>query len=57
MIKHEKGKWNVYNESGTHQLGSHDSKEEAVKQLQAIEISKHQHEKGTTKPKRKQLGE
>jgi hypothetical protein len=56
MIKHEGNSWNVYTEDGTKKLGSHPSKQAAMKQLQAIEISKHQHEKGATKPKR-QLGQ
>lgn len=34
-------KWVVTNEDRTKVLGTHDSKESAVKQLQAIEINKH----------------
>lgn len=56
MIKHENSEWNVYTEDGKHKLGSHPDKASAMKQLQAIEISKHQHDKGATKPKKKQLG-
>jgi hypothetical protein len=37
----EKGKWKVKNEAGTKTLGTHDTKAEAEKQLQAIEINKH----------------
>lgn len=39
-IKHEDGKYNVYSEAGK-LLGSHASKADAVKQLQAIEANKH----------------
>lgn len=57
MIKKmSKDKWGVYNEAGTHLLGSHPNKESAMKQLQAIEISKHAGEPGATKPKKKQVG-
>ena len=40
-IVHRDGKWIVTNKSGTKVLGSHSNKKDAVKQLQAIEISKH----------------
>jgi hypothetical protein len=50
VIKHEDGKWCVYSESGK-KLGEHDTKAEAVDQLQAIEISKHKDEEGATQPK------
>jgi hypothetical protein len=40
-IVHENGKWLVKNEAGTKTLGTHDTEEEATKQLQAIEINKH----------------
>jgi hypothetical protein len=36
-------KWVVTNKDGTKTLGTHDSRESAVKQLQAIEASKHAH--------------
>jgi hypothetical protein len=35
--------WKVMNKKGTKTLGTHDTREKAVKQLQAIEISKAQH--------------
>lgn len=58
MIKKmSKSKWGVYTEDGSRLLGEHGSEESARKQLQAIEISKHQHDKGATKPRKKQLGE
>jgi len=40
MIAKENGKFVVKDSSGTKILGTHDTKEEAVDQLQAIEISK-----------------
>lgn len=40
MIKHEGGKYNVYDSSGSDRLGSHDTRAEAVNQIQAIEASK-----------------
>jgi hypothetical protein len=40
-IKHEGGKWKVYSKDGSKLLGTHDTEEEAQKQLAAIEISKH----------------
>lgn len=40
IIKHEKGKYNLYSHTGK-LLGSHPTREEAVSQEQAIEISKH----------------
>ncbi len=41
MIKKVGTKYNVYTEDGSKLLGSHSNHEDAVKQLQAIEISKH----------------
>lgn len=40
MIKHVGKKWVVTDSSGEKILGKHESKREAIKQLQAIEISK-----------------
>ena len=57
MIKREGSRFNVYDEAGKKKLGSHPTRAQAVKQLQAIEISKHRHDKGATQPRRKQLGE
>lgn len=42
IVKHG-NKWQVKNKKGTKVLGTHSSKKAAVKQLQAIEISKAQH--------------
>ena len=39
-IKHEDGKWVLYNKAGTKVLGRHDSKDEALQQERAIQISK-----------------
>lgn len=55
-IKHKDGKWRVYSESGR-KLGEHDTREEAVAQLQAIEIEKRKDEKGATKPKERGMGD
>jgi uncharacterized membrane protein len=41
MIKKRGKKWVVLDKSGKKVLGTHPSREKAVKQLQAIEISKH----------------
>jgi len=41
MIKHEKGKWHVYAESGRHLGGPYDTKEEAEKRLNQVEYFKH----------------
>ena len=41
-IKHVDGKWVVYPKSGGDRLGTHDTKEKALKQLRAIEISKNE---------------
>ena len=49
-IKEKDGKWCVYSESGK-LLGEHETKAEAVAQLQAVEISKHKDEKDATQPK------
>lgn len=38
-VKHEGSKWVVYNKNTGKTYGSHDTKEHAVKQLVAIEIS------------------
>ena len=40
MLKHENGKWNVYDSKGKRKLGSHPSEEEALAQIGAIEASK-----------------
>lgn len=44
IIKHEKGKYNLYSHTGK-LLGSHPTREKAVSQEQAIEISKHKGQK------------
>jgi GNAT superfamily N-acetyltransferase len=41
-IKHIDGKWVVYPKDGGDRLGTHDTKEKALKQLRAIEISKNE---------------
>ena len=41
MIKKVGSKWVVYSKDGSKKLGTHDTKEKALKQLAAIEISKH----------------
>lgn len=41
IIRREDGKWVVRMHDGSKVLGTHDTKEKAEKQLQAIEISKH----------------
>ena len=41
MIRKRGSKWVVLDKSGKKVLGTHPSKEKALKQLQAIEISKH----------------
>lgn len=53
MIREVNGQYEVTNKEGTKVLGTHKSKNDALKQLQAIEISKHAGEKGATKPKKK----
>ncbi len=40
MLKHVGSKWYVLDSSGKKVLGKHSTKEKAVKQLSAIEISK-----------------
>lgn len=40
MIIHKDNKWEVRDSSGEKVLGTHDTKQEAAKQLAAIEISK-----------------
>lgn len=40
MIKKSNNKWKVTNKTGSKTLGTHDSKKDAIKQLQAIEVSK-----------------
>ena len=40
MIKHEKGKWVVYDHSGMHPLGTYDTKEEAADHIAEIEYFK-----------------
>ena len=44
MIKQSDGKFIVTDSTGEKILGTHESKEQAIKQLQAIEISKKQRE-------------
>ena len=39
-IRHEKGKWHLYSEKGKHLGGPYDTKEEALKRLQAVEYFK-----------------
>lgn len=41
MIKHQGGKWSVYDHTGTKKLGTHSTKKEALSQLRAIEAQKH----------------
>lgn len=41
MIKRVGNKWCVYSKDGSKKLGTHDTKEKALKQLRAIEMSKH----------------
>ena len=36
MIRHEENKWVLYTHDGSHVLGTHDTKEEAIAQEQAI---------------------
>lgn len=43
MIRHVKGKWVLYTHDGSRVLGTHDTEAEAIKQEQAVEISKHAH--------------
>lgn len=45
VIRHEDGKWNLYDHTGKHRLSSHATRADAVAQEQAIEIHKHD-EKG-----------
>ena len=40
-IEHRDGKWVVKPKTGDHVLGTHPTKKAALKQLAAIEISKH----------------
>lgn len=44
MIKQSDGKFIVTDSTGEKILGTHESKEQAIRQLQAIEISKKQRE-------------
>lgn len=39
MIRHEKGKFVLYNKAGSKKLGTHDSYEKAIKQERAIKMS------------------
>ena len=41
MIRQDKGKWKLYAKDGSKVLGTHPSYEKALKQQQAVEISKH----------------
>ena len=45
MIKKSGSGYVVTDKAGQHILGHHATKAEAVRQLQAIEISKHEHQK------------
>lgn len=45
-IRKRGNKWQVTNEAGTKVLGTHDTREAAVEQLQAIEASKKRRKKG-----------
>jgi hypothetical protein len=38
-VKHEGSKWVVYNKNTDKEYGTHNTKEEAIKQLVAIEIA------------------
>lgn len=49
MIKHVGKKWVVTDSSGEKILGKHESKREAIKQLQAIEISKKERQQDETR--------
>lgn len=40
MLKKEGAKFVVYDSAGKEKLGEHDTKEQAIKQIAAIEISK-----------------
>ena len=40
MIRKEDGKYVLYTKDGSRKLGTHDTREKAVKQEQAIQISK-----------------
>lgn len=51
MIRKKGNSWQVLNHDGTKVEGTHPDRESAVKQLQAIEISKHAGEPGATKPR------
>ena len=42
VIKHEDGKWKLYTKDGSRVLGTHDSKQKAIKQEYAIEKSQEQ---------------
>lgn len=41
MIKREGSKYKLYTSDGSRVLGTHDSRKNAIKQEQAIQISKH----------------
>jgi hypothetical protein len=41
MIVKEKGKWVVKSEDGKKKLGSYESKKEALRRLQQVEMFKH----------------
>lgn len=53
MIVHRNGHYEVRSEDGKKLLGKHKTNIEALKQLRAIEISKHAGEPGATKPNKK----
>ena len=46
MIVKKQGKYVLYSKDGSKRLGTHPSKEAAIKQEEAIEISKHEQNKG-----------
>jgi hypothetical protein len=45
MIKKEGSSYNVYTANGSRKLGSHKTKSSALRQLRAIEWSKHKNDK------------
>lgn len=45
MIRRRNGKFQVVTRDGSRVLGTHDTKDEALKQLRAVESSKHDRKK------------
>lgn len=45
MIRRRNGKFQVVTSDGSRVLGTHDTKDEALKQLRAVEASKHDRKK------------